>query len=143
MLSHQQLRQILPQDYPFLMIDKVVEFKKGESLTAIKNITGNEWLFEGQSYQTGIFPETIIIEAAAQATLLLYHLSKIKDGEGRPKYIFGKATANFMNRVHIGDQLKIVTSATKMLDRLGFMDSKLSVDMTEVADIQIMYSVEK
>ncbi|MBI3616986.1 MAG: hypothetical protein HY210_02055 [Candidatus Omnitrophica bacterium] len=66
-LNSNQIAQILPQAYPFLMIDRVADFREGESLTAIKNITGNEWVFEGQSCQTGAFPETLLIEAAAQA----------------------------------------------------------------------------
>src|SRR3989338_8135555 len=69
-LNSSQIAAILHQSYPFLMIDRVVDFKKGESLTAIKNITGNEWVFEGQPCQTGVFPETLLIEAAAQAAIL-------------------------------------------------------------------------
>lgn len=66
-LNSNQIVQILPQSYPFLMIDRVVDFRKGESLTAIKNITGNEWFFDDQSCRSEVFPETLLIEAAAQA----------------------------------------------------------------------------
>lgn len=86
-LDSYQIAKILPQSYPFLMIDRVVDFRKGESLTAIKNITGNEWLFEGQCRPpaakespwgtTNAFPETLLIEAAAQAAILFYRLEKL------------------------------------------------------------------
>lgn len=93
-LNSNQIAQILPQSYPFLMLDRVVDFKKGESLTAVKNITGNEWVFcspltpfganpepsrrdEGQPCQTGVFPETLLIEAAAQAAILFYRAEKL------------------------------------------------------------------
>lgn len=101
-LNSNQIAQILPQSYPFLMIDRVVAFQKGESLTAIKNITGNEWMFgssveppganparrvEGQCRPpaeqespwgiTNIFPETLLIEAAAQAAILFYRPEKL------------------------------------------------------------------
>ena len=76
-LNSTQIAQILPQSYPFLMIDRVVDFKKGESLTAVKNITGNQWVFEGQPCQTGVFPETLLIEAAAQAAILFYRAEKL------------------------------------------------------------------
>ncbi len=79
-LNSNQIAAILPQSYPFLMIDRVVDFQKGESLTAIKNITGNEWMWEGQCRPpagaespwdtTNVFPETLLIEAAAQAAIL-------------------------------------------------------------------------
>jgi hypothetical protein len=111
-LDSNQIAQILPQSYPFLMIDRVVDFRKGESLTAVKNITGNEWMFgfsaeprganlerrpsttlrpsrrvEGQCRPpaenespwgtTNIFPETLLIEAAAQAAILFYRAEKL------------------------------------------------------------------
>ncbi len=94
-LNSSQIAAILPQSYPFLMIDRVVDFQKGESLTAVKNITGNEWMFgspvepfganperrpstafgpsrrvEGWCRPSNIFPETLLIEAAAQAAIL-------------------------------------------------------------------------
>ena len=76
-LDSNQIARILPQSYPFLMIDRVTAFQKGESLTAIKNITGNEWVFDGQSCPTGVFPETLLIEAAAQAAILFYRPEKL------------------------------------------------------------------
>ena len=76
MLDHDALRKILPQAHPFLMIDRVQEYIEGESLIAIKNITADEWFFqdafEGSS-QIQHFPETLLIEAASQAALVLYH----------------------------------------------------------------------
>ncbi len=141
MLNSQQIAEILPQAYPFIMIDRVVEFKKGESLTAIKNITGSEWIFEGQGYKSAVFPETLLIEAASQAALILYQLSKIKEGEKRPKYILGKITAEFENSVWIGDQLKIVAFANKMLDTGGYSEIKLSKNGNYMANIEIVYSV--
>ena len=140
-LNSNQIAAILPQSYPFLMIDRVVDFKKGESLTAVKNITGNEWVFEGQSCQTGVFPETLLIEAAAQAALILYHLSKIKEGEKHPKYILGKTKAEFERSVSAGDQLSIVAFANKMLDTGGYSDIQLSNCDKSVAHIKIVYSV--
>lgn len=65
MLDTKQLQAILPHAYPFLLIDKVLDYKEGESLTAVKNITANEWPFTGDGEHTDIFPETLLIEAAA------------------------------------------------------------------------------
>ena len=70
-LTQDDLTRILPQAYPFLMIDKVIEIKKGKSLVAVKNITGNEWIFQNQYFQLDHLPEPFVIEAAAQAALLL------------------------------------------------------------------------
>lgn len=130
------LQKILPQNYPFLMIDRITAFEKGKSLTAIKNITANEW-WEGNS-QT--FPETLIIEAAAQAALMLHRMSLIKEGEN-PKYILGKAEAEFKQTVHIGDVLQIQAFATKMLRKLGYSNIVLLIKNDLIAHLRIFYSV--
>ena len=141
-LNSNQIAQILPQSYPFLMIDRVVDFRKGESLTAIKNITGNEWLFEGQPCQTGVFPETLLIEAAAQAAILFYRLNKAQQ-DPQSKIFLGRAKAEFLKPVHVGDQLKLKTATYKMLETSGYMDIHASVNETDVANLEIMYSVIK
>ncbi len=155
MLDDKVIKDILPQSFPFVMIDRIVDFKKGESLTAIKNITGNEWIYEGQKVnperrlrgraveraKNDIFPETLLIEAAAQAALMLYGLSKIKIGQKQPKYILGKSTADFKNFVYLGDQITIHALANKMLDTGGYSDITLSRTSENIGTIEIIYSV--
>ena len=140
-LDENQIARILPQAYPFIMIDRVIAFEKGESLTAIKNVTGNEWMFQGKGHQTGLFPETMVIEAASQAALVLYQLSKIKEGEQRPKYILGRVTSDFKRPIAIGDQIQIKAYANKMMDAGGYSDIELSVDGEPVAHVEIIYRV--
>lgn len=140
-LNSQQIAEILPQAYPFIMIDRVVEFKKGESLTAIKNITGTEWIFEGQARQSGVFPETLLIEAAAQATIVFCRLSKEGEGASDMKVLLGRVRAEFFNPVRVGDQVTLKTLSGKMLGTSGYMDVGVSVSAERIADIQIMYSI--
>ncbi|MCK5082249.1 MAG: 3-hydroxyacyl-[acyl-carrier-protein] dehydratase FabZ [Candidatus Omnitrophica bacterium] len=139
--DQKKIADILPQAYPFIMIDRVIEFEKDKSLVATKNITGNEWIFEGRAHKTDIFPETLIIEAASQAALVLYQLSKIKEGEKRPKYILGKITANFNTTVFVGDQLKIKAFANKMLDTGGYSDIEVTIGDEHIVHVEIIYSV--
>ena len=147
MLNHNDLKQILPQAYPFLLIDRVESYKAGESLIALKNITANEWFFQNNENPFNVthhFPETLLIEAAAQAALVLYHVSKVKEGVKKPNYIFGKAKAEFRNVVIIGDQLRIQTFATKMMDKLGYMDVYLYTDFKKnIGNVRVIYSVVK
>jgi 3-hydroxyacyl-[acyl-carrier-protein] dehydratase len=140
-LDCNQIADILPQAYPFIMIDRVIEFEKDKSLVAIKNITGNEWIFEGQTYKPDVFPETLVIEAASQAALVLYHLNKIKEGENRPKYVLGKIDADFKEAVLIGDQLEIKAFANKMLDTGGYSDIDVKRNGEPIVHIEIIYSV--
>nr|WP_319004177.1 3-hydroxyacyl-ACP dehydratase FabZ [Rheinheimera aquimaris] len=62
---------LLPHRYPFLLIDRVLDYTPGESLTAIKNVTVNEPIFTGHFPGMPIFPGVLILEALAQATGIL------------------------------------------------------------------------
>ena len=138
MLTQMELQSILPQAYPFLMIDRILEIKKGESLMAIKNITGNEWIFQNQHFQIDHLPEPFLIEAAAQAALVLYAMDvSVKGGV---KFL-GKCKAEFYERALLGDQLMIGVSIIKLLKNLGFFHASLSAGPKKIADIEIICGV--
>ena len=140
-LSQSDLTRILPQAYPFLMIDEVIEIKKGESLTAIKNITGNEWIFQNQMFELNYMPESFIIVAAAQAALVLYHLSKIENIDFKPTYILGVIRFRLLKCFVIGDQLEIKALGTKMLYSGGYSDIFLYRKNSKAGEISITYKV--
>ena len=70
-MNVEQIRNYLPHRYPFLLVDRVVEYEVGKSLTAIKNVTVNEPWVNGHFPHQPIMPGVLIIEALAQATGLL------------------------------------------------------------------------
>lgn len=70
-LQIQEIMALLPHRYPFLLIDKVLDFTPGESLKAVKNVTINEPIFTGHFPGMPIFPGVLILEALAQATGIL------------------------------------------------------------------------
>jgi 3-hydroxyacyl-[acyl-carrier-protein] dehydratase len=70
-LQIQEIMALLPHRYPFLLIDRVLDFTPGESLTALKNVTINEPIFTGHFPGMPIFPGVLILEALAQATGIL------------------------------------------------------------------------
>ena len=72
MLDNNQLKKILPHAYPFVLLDRVERYIPGQSLVAIKKITANEWQFLESPERLEHYPETLLIEAAAQAALVLY-----------------------------------------------------------------------
>jgi 3-hydroxyacyl-[acyl-carrier-protein] dehydratase len=129
---------ILPQGYPFVMIDEVVDIKIGESLVAIKNITANEWIFQNQNFIINHLPESFLIEAAAQAALVL-HCVTYKSRISKVKYILGQTDSVFNRKVFVGEQLEIKAFASKMLLQLGYMDIELFSNQNEVAAVRIFY----
>jgi len=79
-LDVEQIKKILPHRYPFLMIDKVVKVVKGERVVAVKNVSANEYFFEGHFPQRAVMPGVLIMEAMAQTAAILAKLSN----ENRP-----------------------------------------------------------
>jgi 3-hydroxyacyl-[acyl-carrier-protein] dehydratase len=142
-ITQSMLAKILPQTYPFLMVDEVTDIKIGESLVAVKNITANEWIFENQYFQIDHLPESFLIEAAAQAALILYHISKIGDLTKRPQYILGTVKSELSCKVRIGDQISLMAFANKMLYGGGFSEIIISNNGEEVGKVEIFYSVKR
>lgn len=103
-----QIFQHLPQRYPFLLIDRVLDYTLGESLVAIKNVSINEPFFQGHFPHRPVMPGVLIIEAMAQATGIL----AFKTGDAQPDnnslyYLVGVDNARFKQPVEPGDQLLI------------------------------------
>ncbi|MDP8265874.1 MAG: 3-hydroxyacyl-ACP dehydratase FabZ family protein [Candidatus Aceula meridiana] len=140
-LTFKEIQEILPQRYPFLLIDKVVDYKENESLVAVKNITGNEWAVNENDSGSAAFPETLVIEAAAQATLLL--TSQLEKGPSKNLYLIGKVEAEFISAVRIGDQLTLKVLPGKMLKTGGYADISVHASEDSVAKIKIFYSIKQ
>lgn len=120
-LNAEQIQRILPQRYPFVMIDRVTKFEKGERLVAVKSISVNEWFSEATAAFGGIVPPTLLVEAAAQAALLLYQMSMVKEGE-HPRYILGRMKAEFFEDVTVGDEVEVVAEKGRLLSNGGYAD---------------------
>ena len=103
-----EVRNFLPHRYPFLLIDKVLDFEIGESLTAIKNVSFNEPQFTGHFPSQPIMPGVLIIEALAQATGILAFKSEVgRPQEGQIYMLVGVDNARFKRIVEPGDQLTL------------------------------------
>ena len=101
-----EILKYLPHRYPFLMIDRVLDFKPNESLTAIKNVTINEPIFTGHFPQSPIFPGVLILEAMAQACALQAFKSMGGYPSEKTLYLLvGIDKARFKKQVIPGDQI--------------------------------------
>jgi 3-hydroxyacyl-[acyl-carrier-protein] dehydratase len=102
----QAIMKQLPHRYPFLLLDRVVECKPGESLTALKNVTINEPFFPGHFPQRAVMPGVLILEAMAQATgLLAFATIGHPPGPNELYYFVGIDKARFREMVVPGDQI--------------------------------------
>jgi 3-hydroxyacyl-[acyl-carrier-protein] dehydratase len=140
MLSIEEIKQILPQRFPFLMIDRVVELRENEKLVAIKNVSIGEQFFVGHFEKEKVMPGVLIIEALAQAGIILFHYSK-KPQPGSIYYL-GKVEARFFKPVLPGDQLRLEITPVKLLSNLGILKAVAYVNQEKAAETQIAFSVK-
>ena len=127
------IQRILPHRYPFLLIDRVVEFERRKRIVAIKNVTVNEPFFMGHFPEYPIMPGVLIVEAIAQSGGALL-LTEIPDRANKLMVFTGIERAKFRKPVVPGDQLRLEvtvivwrTSAVKMQGR-AFVDGKLACE---------------
>ena len=102
-MSNNDIRNYLPHRYPFLLIDKILDFKKHDFLRAQKNVSNNEPCFQGHFPDYPVFPGVLILEAMAQATALLDFKSNNRDRENLLYYFVGIDKARFKKPVFPGD----------------------------------------
>jgi len=105
-LDIHEILKILPHRYPFLLIDRVLELKRKESIVAIKNVSINEPFFNGHFPGLPIMPGVLIVEAIAQAGGALL-LTEVEDRDDKVMVFTGIERAKFRRPVSPGDQLRI------------------------------------
>ena len=135
----QQILQHLPHRYPFLLIDRVTEIKKGESLVGYKNVTYNEPFFLGHFHERPVMPGVLILEAMAQATGLLAFRT-VERGAKRESLYFlvGIDKARFKKPVEPGDQLILRADLLRSKRGIWVFKCSASVDDKLVATAEIM-----
>lgn len=126
-LTIQEILDLLPHRYPFLLIDRVVEFEPGKRLVAIKNVTMNEPFFQGHFPGTPIMPGVLVIEAMAQAGAIIM-LTELPDREKKLAVFTGIERAKFRRQVTPGDQLRIEVDVLAFKTRVGRMEAKAFVE---------------
>jgi len=106
-LDIHKVLEILPHRYPFLLIDRVLDYTKGESLSAIKNVTINEPFFPGHFPKRPVMPGVLVVEAMAQACGVLTYISEDTKKHEKGIFLFvGIDKARFKRQVEPGDQLR-------------------------------------
>lgn len=101
------IHELLPHRYPFLLLDRVVEFEHGKRVLAYKNVTGNEHYFQGHFPDRPIMPGVLVIEALAQAGGVLSQLTHGGSLSGRLSYLVKVDNAKFSRMVVPGDRLDL------------------------------------
>ncbi len=129
----------LPHRYPFLLVDKVVDYEAGKYLTGIKNVSYNEPQFTGHFPQKPILPGVLVIEALAQATgILAYKSTDSKPNENSLYYLVGIDKARFKRPVNPGEQLVLKVEVVKNMRGVWKFNAEATVDEQLVASAELM-----
>src|SRR3989440_10364317 len=136
------LRQ-LPHRYPFLLVDRVLECRAGESIRALKNVTYNEPFFPGHFPARPVMPGVMIIEALAQAAGILAFVSaNVVPNEQSRFYFVGIDKARFRKPVEPGDQLVLTAQMERALKGIWRFSTIALGGDSEVAHADMMVAPE-
>jgi len=138
-LDIHEVMKHLPHRYPFLLIDRVLDYTPGEFLTALKNVTYNEPYFVGHFEHHPVMPGVLILEAMAQATGIFSYITTESLPDGDSLYYFvGVDKARFKAPVKPGDQMQLHVELIKEKRGIWKFNAEAKVDGKLVTTAEIM-----
>ncbi|WP_230411066.1 3-hydroxyacyl-ACP dehydratase FabZ [Collimonas humicola] len=138
-LDINQIKTYLPHRYPLLLVDRVLNWESGKSITAIKNVTINEEFFNGHFPNKPVMPGVLTIEALAQTAALLSFLTEgRKPDENTVVYFLGIDKARFRRPVEPGDQIKLQVEIVRVVRGIWKYKAVASVDGELAVEAEFM-----
>jgi 3-hydroxyacyl-[acyl-carrier-protein] dehydratase len=140
-ISCEEILQILPHRYPFLLVDRILDWTVNEKILGLKNVTINEPFFQGHFPGKPIMPGVLIIEAMAQVGGVLAVRSAPELTEKRLIYFMGMDKVKFRKPVVPGDQLILELNVLRSGQRVWKMQGKAFVKENLVAEAELTAAV--
>jgi 3-hydroxyacyl-[acyl-carrier-protein] dehydratase len=134
MIDVERIMQMIPHRYPFLMIDRVVDVVPDQTAVGIKNVSINEYFFQGHFPGHPVMPGVLLIEAMAQTAAVLVVHTLGPDAEGKLVYFMSIDNARFRRPVVPGDQLRVQVTKERNRGPVWKLRGEVLVDGTAVAD---------
>ncbi len=133
MMDVREILKYLPHRYPFLMVDRILEWEPVIRIVGIKNVTYNEPFFQGHFPGKPVMPGVLICEAMAQVGAILAHSSSLLTGEGKVFMLTGLDRVKIKRAVQPGDQLRLELTSVKRRGPYWKMVGEATVDGKLVA----------
>lgn len=131
LLDFEEVRSLLKQRFPMLMVDSVLALEPGKSIRATKNVTGNELHFLGHFPQRAVMPGTLIVEAIGQAASILFSKTTEIPIENEEFLVLGSISdMRFLVPIVPGDRMDIEVKVLKILRDIAFVEATVRVDST-------------
>ncbi|AKS39593.1 3-hydroxyacyl-ACP dehydratase [Anoxybacillus gonensis] len=139
MLDMQQIQQIIPHRYPFLLVDRIVEVEEGKRAVGIKNVSANEHFFVGHFPEYAVMPGVLIVEALAQVGAVAMLMKE--ENRGRLAFFTGIDNCRFKKQVKPGDQLRLEVEMIRFKGAIGKGKGIATVDGELVCETEIMFAL--
>ena len=140
----QHILRRLPHRYPFLLVDRVLEFERDVRIKALKNVTMNEPFFAGHFPARPVMPGVLMLEAMAQAAALLsFESMDAEPGDDTVVYFVGIDGARFKRPVGPGDQLILEAAIDRVKSGIYRYKARASVDGQTAVEAELMCTMRK
>jgi 3-hydroxyacyl-[acyl-carrier-protein] dehydratase len=139
LMEIKEIMRHIPHRYPFILVDRILEWEPGRRIVGLKNVSANEPYFQGHFPGHPVMPGVLILEAMAQVGGVL--ASRLPGAEGKLAYFAAIDRVRFRRPVTPGDQLITEVIVTRLRDRVGKMQVTARVDGEIVADGVFTYSM--
>lgn len=139
MLNKEEIKNIIPQREPFLMIDEVEEYVQGESAIAYKNVNEQEWYFKGHFPGNPIMPGVLIAESLAQTGAVA--ILSMDENKGKNALFGGIDKMKFKRKVVPGDRLKLEVKIIKRKGPIGVGEAIATIDEKIVAKGELTFAL--
>ena len=139
MMDINEIREVLPHRYPFLLVDRVTEVVEGKSIKGYKNVTINDQFFQGHFPEKPIMPGVLILEALAQ--LGAVSILSMDEFKGKIPMFAGADKVKWRKPVVPGDRLDLSCEIIKLRGPIGIGKAVATVDGKKVCEAEIMFAI--
>ncbi|MCR8865750.1 3-hydroxyacyl-ACP dehydratase FabZ [Priestia megaterium] len=139
MLDIEQIKEIIPHRYPFLLVDRILEVEEGKKAVGLKNVSANEEFFNGHFPDYPVMPGVLIVEALAQVGAVA--MLKKEENQGRLAFFAGIDNCRFKKQVRPGDQLRLEVEIVRARGSIGKGKGIAIVDGELVCETDIMFAL--
>ncbi|MCM3586910.1 3-hydroxyacyl-ACP dehydratase FabZ [Mesobacillus maritimus] len=140
MLDINEIKEIIPHRYPFLLVDKIIEVEDGKRAVGLKNVSANEEFFNGHFPDYPVMPGVLIVEALAQVGAVA--MLKPEANRGKLAFFAGIDNCRFKRQVKPGDQLRLEVEMIKVRGPMGKGKAVATVDGEIACETEIMFALK-
>lgn len=136
----QEIKEVIPHRYPFLLVDKVLEVEEEKRVVGLKNVTANEPFFQGHFPDYPVMPGVLIVEALAQVGAIA--VLGMEKNKGKIGFLAGIDKCRFKRQVKPGDQLTLEVEITRIKGPIGKGKGVATVDGEVACEAEIMFAIQ-